>query len=290
MGAIHSMTGYASAAREFPFGTLGVELRSVNHRYLDVQFRLPDDLRAIEPVLREMLAEQVGRGKVECRVTFSAAAGTGKTFKLNEELMLHLEDLELKVRTMLAGAGQLSAAEVLRWPGVLSTEPLPLDELQAACRELLAAALGDFNAARGREGDKLKAMLLERATAMEKRIAEVVPRLPQVIAAFRERLAARLKEALGSAEDERVRQEIAVFATRIDVDEELSRLTAHLAELKRILAGGGAAGKKLDFLMQELNREANTLSSKSVDLIVTQAALDMKLLIEQMREQIQNIE
>ena len=290
MGVIHSMTGYASAAREFPFGTLGVELRSVNHRYLDVQFRLPDDLRAIEPVLREMLAEKIARGKVECRVTFSAAAGTGKTFKLNEELMLHLEELELKVRTMLAGAGQLSAAEVLRWPGVLSTEPLPLDDLQAACRELLASALRDFNAARGREGDKLKAMLLERAGAMEKRIAEVVPRLPQVIAAFRERLAARLKEALGSAEDERVRQEVAVFATRIDVDEELSRLTAHLAELERILAGGGGAGKKLDFLMQELNREANTLSSKSVDLIVTQAALDMKLLIEQMREQIQNIE
>ena len=287
---IHSMTGYASVSREFPFGTLGVELRSVNHRYLDVQFRLPDDLRAVEPVLREMLAEQVARGKVECRVTFSTAAGTGKTFKLNEELMLHLEDLELKVRTMLAGAGQLSAAEVLRWPGVLSTEPLPLDELQAACRDLLAAALRDFNAARGREGGKLRAMLLERATAMERRIAEVVPRLPQVIATFRERLAARLKEALGAAEDERVRQEIAVFATRIDVDEELSRLTAHLAELKRILAGGGAAGKKLDFLMQELNREANTLSSKSVDLTVTQAALDMKLLIEQMREQIQNIE
>ena len=287
---IHSMTGYATAAKEFAFGTLGVELRSVNHRYLDVQFRLPDDLRAVEPALREMLAEQVGRGKVECRVSFSAAAGTQKSFKLNEELMLHLEELELKVRTMLAGAGQLSAAEVLRWPGVLATEPLPLEELQSACRDLLAAALKEFNAARAREGDKLKAVLLERVAAMERRIAEITPRLPQVVAAFRERLAARLKEALGSGDDERVRQEVAVFATKIDVDEELARLTSHMTELKRILAGGGAAGKKLDFLMQELNREANTLSSKSVDLAVTQAALDMKLLIEQMREQIQNIE
>jgi len=287
---IHSMTGFATASKEFPFGTLGVELRSVNHRYLDVQFRLPDDLRAVEPALREMLAEQVGRGKVECRVSFSAAAGANKTFKLNEDLMLHLEELELKVRTMLAGAGQLSAAEVLRWPGVLAAEPLPLDELQAACRDLLAAALKEFNAARAREGDKLKAVLLERAAGMERRIAEITPRLPQVIAAFRERLAARLKEALGSGDDERVRQEVAVFATKIDVDEELARLTSHVTELKRILAGGGAAGKKLDFLMQELNREANTLSSKSVDLAVTQAALDMKLLIEQMREQIQNIE
>lgn len=287
---IHSMTGYASASKEFSFGTLGVELRSVNHRYLDVQFRLPDDLRALEPTLREMLNERIGRGKIECRVSFVAAGGTGKTLKLNEEFLLQLEEIELKVRTMLAGAMQLSAAEALRWPGVLVTEPLPLDELQAACRELLAAALRDFNAARGREGDKLKAILIERAAGMDKRIAEVTPRLPQVIAAFRERLAARLKEALGSGEDERVRQEVAVFATKIDVDEELARLTAHITELKRILAAGGVVGKKLDFLMQELNREANTLSSKSVDLAVTQAALDMKLLIEQMREQIQNIE
>jgi uncharacterized protein (TIGR00255 family) len=287
---IHSMTGYAAAAKEFPFGTLGVELRSVNHRYLDVQFRLPDDLRAIEPALREMLSEQVGRGKVECRVTFSAAAGTHKTLKLNEELLLQLKELELKARTLLAGAAQLSAAEALRWPGVLVTEPLPLDELQAACRDLLAAALRDFDAARAREGEKLKAVMLERAAGMERRIVEITPRLPQVIAAYQERLATRLRDVMGSGEDERIRQEVAVFAARIDVDEELARLAAHITELKRILSGSGPSGKKLDFLMQELNREANTLSSKSVDLAVTQAALDMKLLIEQMREQVQNIE
>ena len=287
---IHSMTGYAAASKDYPFGTLGVELRSVNHRYLDVQFRLPDDLRALEPALREMLNERVGRGKIECRVSFTAAGGTGKTLKLNEEFLLQLEEVELKVRTMLAGATQLSAAEALRWPGVLATEPLPLDEMQAACRELLALALRDFNGARAREGDKLKAIVLERAAGLDKRIAEIAPRMPQVVAAFRERLSARLKEALGSGEDDRVRQEVTVFATKIDIDEELARLTAHVSELKRIVATGGAVGKKLDFLMQELNREANTLASKSVDLAVTQAALDMKLLIEQMREQIQNIE
>jgi uncharacterized protein (TIGR00255 family) len=287
---IHSMTGYAAAAREFPFGTLSVELRSVNHRYLDVQFRLPDDLRAVEPVLRELLADQVTRGKVDCRVSFTSSAGAHKTLKLNEDLMLQLEDLELKVRTMLTGAGQLSAADILRWPGVLSAEPLPLEELQAACRELLAAALRDFSASRGREGDKLKTVLLERAAAMERRIAEIGPRFPQVLATFQERLAVRLRDALGSGEEERIRQEVAVFAAKIDVDEELSRLTAHVSELKRILAAGGTVGKKLDFLMQELNREANTLASKSVDITVTQAALDMKLLIEQMREQVQNIE
>jgi uncharacterized protein (TIGR00255 family) len=287
---IHSMTGYASAARDYPFGTLAVEVRSVNHRYLDVQFRLPDDLRAVEPALREMLGEQVTRGKVDCRVSLSASPGAHKTLKLNDELMLQLGELELKVRAGLAGAGQLSAADILRWPGVLSSEPLPLDELQAACRELLGTAVREFSAARAREGDKLKTILLERAAAMERRIAEVGPRFPQVLAAFQERLATRLREAVGSGDEDRIRQEVAVFAAKVDVDEELQRLAAHIAELKRILAAGGAVGKKLDFLMQELNREANTLASKSVDITVTQAALDMKLLIEQMREQVQNIE
>jgi len=287
---IHSMTGYAASAREFPFGVLSVELRSVNHRYLDVQFRLPDDLRAVEPALRELLNENVARGKVECRVTFAAVPGAHKTIKLNEDLLLQLEALERKVRTLIAGAGQLGAADLLRWPGVLATEPLPTEELHAACRELLARVLEEFNSTRSREGGKLASLLLERAASMERVLGELIPRLPQVVSAYQEKLAARLKEAMGSGEEERIRQEVAVFATKIDVDEELSRLAAHVAELKRVLAGGGAVGKRLDFLMQELNREANTLASKSVDLAVTRAALELKLLIEQMREQIQNIE
>ena len=287
---IHSMTGYAAATREFAYGALNLELRSVNHRYLDIQFRLPDDLRAMEPVLRETLVAQVARGKVECRVTFTAAPGTGKTVRINEDMLRQVGALELKVRTILAGAAQISAADALRWPGVLTTEPLPLEELQAGCRELLATVLAEFAAARAREGEKLKQALLERAAGMERHIGGIVPRIPQVIALYQERLAARLKEALGAGDDERIRQEVALFATKIDIDEELSRLTAHVAELKRVLAGGGAVGKKLDFLMQELNREANTLGSKSADFAVTQAALEMKLLIEQMREQIQNIE
>jgi uncharacterized protein (TIGR00255 family) len=287
---IRSMTGFAAVTREFAFGALNVELRSVNHRYLDIQFRLPDDLRAVEPALREVLQSGISRGKIECRVNFALAPGAGKNFRLNEELMLQLEEVELRVRTMLAGAPQLSAADVLRWPGVLATEPLPVEELQAACRALISVALQEFNAARAREGGKLKDLLLERAAGVEQRIAATMPRIPQAIAAYQERLALRLKEALAGADDERVRQEVALFAAKIDVDEELSRLTAHVAELKRILAAGGMVGKQLDFLMQELNREANTLASKSVDLAVTQAALDLKLLIEQMREQIQNIE
>jgi uncharacterized protein (TIGR00255 family) len=284
------MTGYAASARETPFGALSIELRSLNHRYLDIQFRLPDDLRAVEPTLRELLNEHIARGKVECRVAFTAVPGAHKTLKLNEELLQQLGALEHKVRARIAGLTPLAAADLLRWPGVLATEPLPQEELQAACRELLARVLEDFNSARAREGERLVSLLRERAARMERILGELTPRIPQVVAAYQDKLAARLKEAIGGGEQERIRQEVAVFATKIDVDEELSRLAAHVAELKRVLAGGGAVGKKLDFLMQELNREANTLASKSVDLAVTRAALEMKIVIEQMREQIQNIE
>jgi uncharacterized protein (TIGR00255 family) len=284
------MTGYAVASRELQYGTLSLELRSVNHRYLDIQFRLPDDLRAVEPALRETLSAQVARGKVECRVGFAAAPGASASLRINEDLLQQISALERKVRAVMSGAPQVSVAEALRWPGVLASEPLPLEELQATCRELLAAVLADFTAARAREGGKLRHLMLERGDAMERRIAGIASRIPHVIGAYQERLAARLKEALGSGEEERIRQEVAVFATKIDVDEELSRLAAHVVELKRVLADGGTVGKQLDFLMQELNRETNTLASKSVDLSVTQGALDLKLLIEQMREQVQNIE
>jgi uncharacterized protein (TIGR00255 family) len=240
--------------------------------------------------LRELLNEHIARGKVECRVTFTALPGAHKSLKLNEELLQQLESLGHKVRATVTGAAQLSTADLLRWPGVLAAEPLPVEALQAACRELLARVLQEFNAARGREGERLALLLRERAGGMERILGEVIPRIPQVIAAYQDKLAARLKEAIGGGEEERIRQEVAVFATKIDVDEELSRLAAHVAELRRVLAGGGAVGKKLDFLMQELNREANTLASKSVDLAVTRAALELKIVIEQMREQIQNIE
>ena len=284
------MTGYAAASRELACGSLNLELRSVNHRYLEIQFRLPDDLRAVEPALRETLAARVARGKIECRVGFNATPGMGKALRINEDMLRQIGALELKTRTLLAGSPPLGVADALRWPGVLAAEPLPLEELQAACQQLLAAALAELSAARAREGEKLKQLLLDRAASMESRIAEITPRIPQVIAAHQERLTARLREALGGGEEERIRQEVALFAARVDVDEELSRLAAHISELKRALANGGAVGKKLDFLMQELNREANTLGSKSADLAVTQAALELKLLIEQMREQIQNIE
>ena len=287
---IYSMTGFASATRELASAALNVELRSVNHRYLDLQFRLPEDLRALEPGLRELIVARLQRGKVECRIGLNALPAAQKSFELNLEVMKQLRALSEKLRLAWPSVSGLTAADILRWPGMLGAETVSLDEMRAACHAALQEALEEFTASRAREGEKLKAVLLERVTTMEERVSTVAPRMPEVLTAFREKLASRLHEAMAVSDDERIRQEITLFANRIDVDEELSRLTTHFSEIRRILDTGGAVGKRLDFMMQELNREANTLGSKSVDTEVTRVALDLKLLIEQMREQIQNIE
>jgi len=287
---IHSMTGFASATRELPTSALNVELRSVNHRYLDLQFRLPEDLRALEPGLRELIVARLQRGKVECRIGLNTLTAATKSFELNVEVLKQLRVLSEKLRLAWPSVNGLTAADILRWPGMLGAETVSLEEMRAAAQDALRQVLEEFSASRAREGEKLKTVLLERVAAMEERVASVAPRMPQVIAAFQEKLTLRLREAMAVADDERIRQEIALFANRIDIDEELSRLATHFSEIKRILERGGAVGKRLDFMMQELNREANTLGSKSVDVEVTRVSLDLKLLIEQMREQIQNIE
>jgi uncharacterized protein (TIGR00255 family) len=287
------MTGFAAAAKELPQGVLNLELRAVNHRYLDVQFRLPDELRALEGGLREVLAARLNRGKVECRVGITPRTEgiTDESLEKSRDLVRQLLALENDVRAVAPDAAPLSVHEILRWPGVLTASvECSVDELRAACQELLGQALEEFTAARAREGEKLKALLLERIARMEEQVAAVAPHMPRAIAELQEKLTSRLREALGEANDERIRQEIVLFANKIDVDEELSRLVTHLAEARRILDRGGAVGKRLDFLMQELNREANTLGSKAASIEVTQTAMELKVLIEQMREQIQNIE
>ena len=286
---IYSMTGYAVAARELENAVLNLELRSVNHRYLDIQFRLPDELRAIEPALREALTARLNRGKVECRVSYTPTPGR-KSAEIDESLLKSLVELNSRVRAALPQARDLSAADVLRWPGMLGADTVDVEALRSACQELLQHVLEEFRVSRAREGEKLKAMILERAATISGRVADVAPRMPQVIAGFQEKLASRLKEALANADEDRIRQEVALFANKIDVDEELTRLATHVSELRRILEHGGAVGKRLDFLMQELNREANTLGSKAADITITQVSMELKLLIEQMREQIQNIE
>ena len=291
---IYSMTGYAIAAQELAdgafTGALTVEIRAVNNRYLDIQFRLPEELRAAEPALREMLAAKLTRGKIECRVSLAASAAIPVASALNEAMVQQLAALNAQVLKVFPQAGSLRAADVLRWPGMLGADTLPAEALRNACRASTATALDEFMAARAREGAKLKEAILEHASAIEQRVAAVAPRMPAAIAAFQEKLNLRLKEALVNTDDERIRQEVVLFAGKIDVDEELTRLKTHMSELRRILAKGGAAGKRLDFLMQELNREANTLGAKAADIEITQASMDLKLLIEQMREQIQNIE
>jgi uncharacterized protein (TIGR00255 family) len=287
---ICSMTGYAVKTRDLERGTVHLELKSVNSRYLDFNFRIAEDLRALEMPLRELLASQISRGKLECRLSFNAAAARSEQLKLNRELLGALHDLGAQIRASLPDAAPLSVNDVLRWPGMLGEQSVDSSSLGAEILALAREALDDFRASRGREGEKLSAMIVDRVKAMRNIVRDVAPRIPEAQAAYVDKLRQRLTEALGNASDERVLQEIAVFATRIDVAEELSRLSTHLDEVERILKAGGACGKRLDFLMQELNREANTLGSKSAITEVSQSAMELKLLIEQMREQIQNLE
>lgn len=283
------MTGYANTSANFATGSLTLELRSVNHRYLDIQLRMADELRSFEGALRELISAQLQRGKVECRINY-AARDTRNATTLNLELLQQLSTWNREVQAAMPDAASLSVADVLRWNGMLTTPTVSNDELSTTLTSLMKSALQEFKSSRAREGEKLKDFLSVRLEKIENLRLEVMPHVPEAIAAYEARLINRLRDALQTSEDERIRQEITLFASKIDVDEELSRLGSHLSEMRRILKLGGAVGKRLDFLMQELNREANTLGSKSVDAEVSRSAMEMKILIEQMREQIQNLE
>ncbi|UCV28173.1 YicC/YloC family endoribonuclease [Ferribacterium limneticum] len=287
---ICSMTGYAVKTRDIERGTLQLELKSVNSRYLDFHFRVTDELRSLEMPLRELLAARLSRGKVECRLSFNASAARADQLQLNAELLASLKQLSEQVLREMPGASPLSVNETLRWPGMFGDQSVDFAAFGPVVMALAREVLDEFTASRGREGDKLAAMIVERVNGMRDIVRRVAPRIPEAQALFTDKLRQRLTEALGNASDDRILQEVAVFATRIDVAEELSRLTTHLDEVERVLKQGGACGKRLDFLMQELNREANTLGSKSAITEVSQASMDLKLLIEQMREQIQNLE
>ncbi len=287
---IYSMTGYAVQMRDIGRGILHIELRTVNSRYLDMNFRIAEEVRIVEPALREMISGRLNRGKVDCRLNLLPATAAPREASLNRALLQQLATLQSGVRDQLPEAAPLSVAEVLRWPGMLGDDQLGADTLQAECAVLAKGALDELIATRAREGGKLGAMILERVERMRALVAAAGPKLPQALADYQERMAIRLREAAASLDEERIRQEMGLFATRVDVAEELNRLVAHLDEVARVVGKGGAIGKRLDFLMQELNREANTLASKSVSSEITAIAVDMKLLIEQMREQVQNIE
>ncbi|MBI4754101.1 MAG: YicC family protein [Betaproteobacteria bacterium] len=287
---IHSMTGYAALARNIGCGSLHLELRSVNSRYLDVAFRIVEELRAVEPLLRELIGARLRRGKVDCRLTLQQQPGEARAAALNENLLGQIHEWQAQVRRTFPEAAPLAVADLLRWPGMLGEASISPEELQAQCTALAHAALDDLVASRAREGEKLAAMIRDCVGRMRQQVSGLVPRLPELVADYEVRLATRLREAVANLDEERIRLEAGLFATRVDVAEELSRLQTHLVEVERVVKAGGTAGKRLDFLMQELNREANTLASKSVSADVTAVAVDLKLLVEQMREQVQNIE
>ena len=288
------MTGYAAESADIAGAHVTLELRAVNSRFLDLSFRMGEDFRALEPGLRERITEKVKRGKLECRLNLAARADTAPPTELNTALLDQLGALSASARGTFPEAAGLSVAELLRWPGMLGDNTLDVEALQAGTLSMLDRALAQFNASRAREGDKLKAIILERLQGMREHVARIRPRTPEIVAAYRDKLRKRLEELLPnlptSPDHDRIYQEVALFAQKIDVDEELDRLVTHLDEVERVLGSGGAAGKRLDFLMQELNRETNTLGSKSVSLELTQTSVELKVLIEQMREQIQNIE
>jgi uncharacterized protein (TIGR00255 family) len=286
---IASMTGFAAASLNLGTASVSLDLRSVNQRYLELHFRLADECRALEPRLRDLLGKKLTRGKVECRIAIIPANVGNPVSAVSAAALQALAACQSQVLQALPGARGLSVGEALRWPGVMANSDLPADlddTLLAAAGSLIDA----LAASRAREGEALKAHILARLATIEALVDEVKPLLPQLLAAHREKLAQRLADALGDPASERLAQELALFAQKVDIDEELSRLGTHVAEVRRTLDRGGVAGKRLDFLMQELHREANTLGSKSASVETSRLALELKVLIEQMREQVQNIE
>lgn len=286
---IHSMTAFARREAETPSGTLTWELRSVNHRYLDIGLRLPEELRGLEPRVREAIQARVKRGKVDAGLWLARVPGT--ELALDAEQLRRVTAVAEEAQRLVGGRLEtLRAIDVLRWPGVLKGAALDVEGLGQEALSLLTRALDELVENRAREGARLQEFLLARLAGMEKIVNDTKALLPDIQRLYRERLEARLKEIKEQLDPARLEQEIVLFANRTDVAEELDRLTAHFAEIRRVLDKGEQAGRRLDFLMQELNREANTLASKSADLRQTNASVELKVLIDQMREQIQNIE
>ncbi len=292
-------------SRESAAGTLTIELKSVNSRFLDLQFRINDDLRSLEPLLREAIMARTARGKVECRLSFGRKAQGDSTLATNDALLASLASLQQKLQAQFPDARPLSVSDLLRWPGVLAESEISQESLQADVQATLAATLDAFVESRSREGTVLETMLLGRISDLEQIVERITPLVPQAVAAFHQKATERMQEALGLAlstaanaaptiskeeAQDRIRQEVTLYGIRIDIAEELTRLSGHLKETRTIIKKGGQVGKRLDFMMQELNREANTVGSKAAVKELSDAAMQMKLLIEQMREQVQNLE
>ncbi|SDU94144.1 YicC/YloC family endoribonuclease [Pseudomonas sihuiensis] len=286
---VHSMTAFARNEQATAHGTLSWELRSVNHRYLEPHLRLPDAFRDLEGAVREALRQGLSRGKVECTLRF-AEESAGKQLQVDSERARQLIAAAEQVAALIQQPAPLNPLEVLAWPGVLVADSADPQALNAAALKLFDQALGELKAGRAREGAELAKLLNERLDSILDEVAALRELVPQMLAGQRQKIETRFAEMQAELDPQRLEQELVLLAQKSDVAEELDRLSTHVSEVRRVLKAGGAAGRRLDFLMQELNREANTLGSKAFDPRSTQAAVNLKVLIEQMREQVQNIE
>ncbi|VAX13428.1 Protein YicC [hydrothermal vent metagenome] len=287
---VRSMTAFSRQEASGAFGSLVLELRSVNQRFLDINFRLPEELRSLEPRLRAAVSERLSRGKVEFNLRYQPPQVGQDELTLDMDLVRRISDASREVDRILYDHAPVNSLEILRWPGVLQTRSVDQDILFTAVSVLLDTALDDLIATREREGEKLASVIEQRCAAMATIVEQLRANMPEILTAWREKLNARLKQAGIETDAERLEQEIVLLANKTDVDEELDRLSIHIEEVRRVLKDDQPIGRRLDFLMQELNREVNTLGSKSVHVDSTRASVDMKVLIEQMREQVQNIE
>jgi uncharacterized protein (TIGR00255 family) len=287
---IASMTGFARRELVGPFGTLVCEIRSVNHRFLDATLRLPDSCRALEPELRQMLARDLKRGKVDCTMQQRSAATQASNLEIDDLALQRVVARVRELSTALPKLAQVDLIELLRFPGILREESTDSEALLKAARELFSETTSELARARAREGERLGVLIRTRCASLATMVAQVRARLPEAHARIRARFHERLRELGAQVEQDRIEQEILLMLQRFDIAEELDRLDAHVEEAEHAVSGNEPAGRRLDFLMQEFNREANTLSSKSQDIETTRAAVEMKVLIEQMREQVQNIE
>ena len=287
---LHSMTGFARQSAESALGTLTWELRAVNHRYLDVQFKLPDDLRPKEQAFRQQVGDRLKRGKVECAFHFRRTFDESREMQLNDDL-IKLVSARLKtIAAELPDADEINPIDILRWPGVIQPSEIEVEPLLAAASTLLEEALDAMSSMRASEGGRIAAMLESRCADIDALAKSVRARMPEVLDASRQKQRERIERLGVDADPERLEVELALIAQKLDVDEELDRLNSHITEIRETLAKDEPVGRRLDFLMQELNREANTLGSKSADTETTTAAVELKVLIEQMREQVQNVE
>ena len=290
MPAIHSMTAFARSEATPGWGSLTWEIRSVNHRYLETQLRLPDTLRHIETPARELLRERLARGKVDCSLRLHLEDQVGSRLLLDEDLVRRLHEACSRVAELGSGLAPANALDVLSWPGVVAQATPDMETVSAEAIALLQRVLAELEEMRAREGQRLAEFLEQRLVQIDAIVATLRQAMPEIIDSQRQRLAERVADLGASIDARRMEEEVVLVAAQVDIAEELDRLEAHVGETRRSLRQGGACGRRLDFLMQEFNREANTLSSKSITTSTTQAAIELKVLVEQMREQVQNIE